>query len=361
MAASSASTTQTELDFSKGADVEEVGNFRADFGTFYREGKLRPNGDVELLSNLIDHWVEMPKYCMTAKIQHRERSGEGMLQSVTRTFGNGRNTMTMRPARLTDPKTGREIDYFPTPTDEIIEYVLIKMLTDPDKGRFTKTDKLRNEGMVRFRLSDIEKMLKAHNVTRNRADIKRSLYVMARTDYTVKFGDGKAVSDRIISSLVDGGNGDYWTVRFPLIVSGALAALTYRQFPFSSYLNLSSAASRWILTKMSMQKNLGAGYPHKFTLSEAVEHGVVNCKTLKDNARQLRDAISELCDQGILDRAEVDSFPVDRIRESGKTMDIRFTLPCNKYMELHSKAANARAKEMKVLKKQNLAIPNARI
>jgi len=354
--------SQTEIIFSQGKQVDEVGSVRAlfadfngDFDSNISRGPRR--GDTEHLANLIEQWVVMPKYNMTARMQNAARSEEGMLQSVTKKFGNGQNSMTMYPARLADPKNGVEKDYFPTPTDEVIEFVLLHLMADPSMGCFAVTDKNTRSGLVRFRLADIIKTLEAHGIKKNRTDIKHSLAVMARTHYEFKFGSGKTVQDSIISSMIEGGEDQYWTVRFSLIVSGAMEALTYRQFPFSTYLSLKSAVDRWILTRMSLQTNLGSGYPHVIMLSEAEEAGVVNCKNRRDNLRQLKDGIQSLCDRGVIDQKDVDEYPITRVKEAGKTIDIRISIPGNKWLIGHSMKANTRAKNNRVLAHTNKALP----
>lgn len=311
-------------------------------------------GDSNALSHLIELWAAVPKYCMERQQQMRLRSDSGNLESVTRSFEHRgqRYTMLMHPARIEDPESGRFVEYFPTPADEVIEHLLIKLFTRADAAH---VQRVRNElaCLVRFRFRDLWTLMKEAGCERNYAQLRHSLQVLSQMRLTIKSERGDSHSEAILASLSEPADADgYFVARFHTVIAGAIAVNEYRQFPLDVWLTLRSSPARWLLTQMCQKRDLGIDRPLETTVSAAETAGVTQAARFGDRLKAMHRAVDELREHGLVG-AEESACTVRDIRdENRRRVDCVFRLTPTRRLISHAVAANVQAKN-----RRNGALP----
>ncbi len=356
--------SQLEFDFFSGLPISDIAGRVEEFAKFTsvsddRVGDGLPRDPVGSLSHLIDGWEKVPKYCMTAREQSRRRTVDGKLESVVREFTlAGRCCkMIMHPARLLDEKTQQTIEYFPTPHDQAIEHILIRLFASPDKGEFFSYGD-QQKAMLRLRLRDIWRILKAHNMQRNITQIRHSINVLAGTRIQLSTKSGLSYSDTIIGSVTCSSSTGHTIVSFPAIVCCAVWSVKYTQFSFSTYMRLKSPLSRWLLVSMSLTRNLGTDRPFKFSLEDVKQSGLVAAKRSYDQARTCEVAIEELFTAGVIDAFQNSrqTYGKQTYRNDGKMCGACYQLQPSVQLVKNVKAANYRERTKP---RSFSALPNA--
>ena len=93
----------------------------------------------ERFSNAIDLWDSVPRYSVNRQAMTKARENEKYLENHTLTFQyRGRTyTRTISPARVKD-LDGKQRDYYPSVTEELVEDALRKLAIDQQAGYFDK-------------------------------------------------------------------------------------------------------------------------------------------------------------------------------------------------------------------------------
>lgn len=320
------------------------------------EGSLRrfrrrvPVGnDRGSVSNLIELWESVPKYCMEPQRQAALRSPDGLLKSVTRAFEHKGHcySMTLHPARVQVEGSDDFVEYFPTPADQVVEHLLIKLLAQENAGGMHGTRDVFG-CMVRFRFSELFDLLKAAGCERNYTQIKHSLEVLAGVRLTIKTDRRNSHSEAILASLTlpEGYNG-YCVARFHTLIAGAILANEYRQFPLDLWLSLRSSVSRWALVQMCQTTNLGPERPFELTVSQAEAGGATSAARFHDRLKAVHRAVEELQRHGVVEAD--DGVRVEPIKDSrtNKRIDCRFHLVPSRRIIGHVIAANLQARTLR--------------
>ncbi|MGJ8530117.1 hypothetical protein [Maritalea sp.] len=334
---------QSELLFSEGGSLADESNALEPLRTFQPIDPKR----ADVFSNLFLFWESIPKYCIHGHEQANLRSEEGFMETVEKEFPideviTAQSKMVMHPARLQDPKTLKWKEHFPTFFDEKIERVLIKLFLDRDRGGFERIDD-EYGALVRFRIREIRRILADSGAGASHADVIQSLRVLSGTKLEIFNDQGASHKESIFASLTEPQDtNSYFVVRFNTIVSTAIRDRSYRQFPFEQWMKLRSSLSRWLLLRMSTQRNLGMDVPHKVKASIAAAAGVCAAKRPYDRSKAFYKALAELKEVGVVTYDEKSDIQARVIRERGAMVDIEFSLyPSNGFVS-HVIAANGR-------------------
>ena len=335
---------QMSMDFTDAVVPTDLG------GSMRRFRRRMPVAkDASSLSNLIELWESVPKYCMEAHKQAALRSPEGLLKSVTRTFEHKGHqyTMHLHPARVQVEGTDDFVEYFPTPADQVVEHLLIKLLAAENGGAMQGTRDVFG-CMVRFRYSELFELLEAAGCERNYSQIKHSLEVLAGVRLTIKTDRKNSHSEAILASLTlpDSYNG-YCVARFHTLIAGAILANEYRQFPLDLWLSLRSGTARWALVQMCQTTNLGPERPFETTVSEAEAAGVTSAARFHDRLKAMHRAVEELQRHGVVEPG--DGVRVEPVKDprTNKRIDCRFQLVPTRRITDHVIVANLQAKRLR--------------
>ncbi len=334
---------QSELIFSAGGELVDDSDALEAFRTFQ---PVTPNR-ADVFSNLFLFWESIPKYCVQGHEQANLRSEDGFMKTIEKAFPveaaiAAQSKMVMHPARLQNPKTLQWKEHFPTFFDEKIERVLIKLFLDRDRGGLERVDD-EYGALVRFRVREIRKVLADSGAEASHADVIESLRVLSGTKLEIGNDHGVTHKESILASLTEPQDSNsYFVVRFNTIVSTAIKDRGYRQFPFEQWMKLRSSLSRWLLLRMSTQKNLATDVPHKVKASTAMAVGVCAAKRSYDRSKAFYKALAELRDIGVVTYTDKAAIEVKKIREKGTLVDTEFSLyPTNGFVS-HVIAANGR-------------------
>jgi hypothetical protein len=227
-------------------------------------------GDAAELSNTIELWDAIPKYCVSPRTQNALRE-HGRLEPYKRTFvyatrlSGRRIEHTCRVAiqpvliEIIDRKT-KEVSYidcYPSKDEELIEEVIRKIFADQNFGMH---DSSQTESWVRFSLQMIRKELKARSKSRSLDEIKRSIEILSKSHISLYLDDTEdpVYSDPILSSLTRVTRQKYlndtsmtWVARLPALISKSVNELTYRQFNYGVLMSLETQLARWLHKRLS--------------------------------------------------------------------------------------------------------------
>jgi hypothetical protein len=154
------------------------------------------NGDDSHLSNTIELWDAVPKYHVTYRRQNTLRKN-GYLPTLTHDFQHrGKEyRVKLRPARINT--SSGETEYYPGPSEEILEDVLRKKACDAGNGYLDES-----RSGVSFTVHSLKKELAARGHTRSFTQIHTSLLILAGCRVELNDGEGDGLySSAILSSF----------------------------------------------------------------------------------------------------------------------------------------------------------------
>jgi hypothetical protein len=315
-------------------------------------------GDAKDLSNTIELWDAIPKYCVSARQQLTMRDEKGNLPVHEQAFEYRPTTgkapvaisckVTIQPASVRN-EDGTFTQHYPSTDEELIEEVLKKIFTDQQFGIHAPE---KMESWVRFSLYMVREELKARGKTRSIPEIKKSLEILARSVYSVQIeGPSKklAYENTILSDMTRTTRADYledtkalWCARLPALVSQSINELTYRQFNYGTLMSLSTPVSRWMHKRLSHNYiNAGLLQPYNILFSSIHrDSGLLHHAKQAVNIQTLEKALDELKEKNVLWWIKKDE------RKQGRAVqDILYTLqPTNDFIS-EIKAANARQRD----------------
>ncbi len=281
----------------------------------------RDRGD---LSNHIVFWDCVPRYSVSATQMKKLRINGQFLGTYTRAFRHdGKDFMVriqpclveerMRVEKGGDPVL-RELAYYPSGNEELVEEALRKMTTEKNAGFY---DALQNphRGGVVFTLYELTQELKRMGHSRTYAEIKKSLHILAHSVITIS-EPGTTSSDLpnfgssgYFSTLgrFHDGDGDEgrskWVVGFHPLVVDSINNLAYRQFNYAQLMQLSSQLSRWFLRVLTAKYTF-ASRLHDFVMELGTirrDSGLLDGYTrLRAAHEACQDALNELKEHNIL-------------------------------------------------------------
>lgn len=253
----------------------------------------------ERLSNVIDLWDSIPRYSVNRQAMTRARENEKFLDNHTLTCQHrGRTyTCTISPARVTDID-GKQRDYYPSASEELVEDALRKIAADQQAGFFDRPN--YRSGVV-FSVYAVREELSKRGHTRSYQEIVQALNILSGAIIEITSQDKEKgevlVKSPYLPSLVAVSRSRLrddpkakWAVQFHPFVTSGIDQVTYRQFNYHLMMSHSSQLTRW-LHKQLVLKYTFADYTKPFEMRYST---VKRDSNLLNGYSRERDAIDAL-------------------------------------------------------------------
>lgn len=317
-------------------------------------------GNEKELSNTIEFWDSVPKYCVSKRVQNNLRDESGRLPVYEQVFHyhaspKSENApvickLTIQPASI---KTGEGFtDFYPSANEHLIEEVLKKIFSDQ---RYGLHDVAQSESWVKFTLYMIQKELKARGKTRSITEIKQSLEVLARAVYEIQIKGQRRkkllYTNPILNDLTRVTRDDYeddpqatWCARLPTLISKSINGLTFRQYNYGRLMQLSNQLAWWFYLRLSHEftnANLMTPYKTLYTTIER-DSGLLNKNSKSKNIQAVDEMLQELKDNDV-----ILTWDTDKRFKGRQILDVLYTITPSSNFVKEVKAANARAAQNK--------------
>jgi len=289
-------------------------------------------------SHTIELYDFMPKY-VWGKV---ERVGGVFLPRLEREFAcrGKKYKLTLFPASIED-ENGDEKYHYPAKREEIVEDALRKLMAEGG-GVF-----LDGEAGVSFTLYKLQKELKENGHSYSRQQIKDALEVLAKTNIELKSESGTVefIFHPIEAIGFNGENEETQTfVRFSPLVTKSIKERTFRLFNYKKVMSYKTVIARQLHKRMAHNYTQASlTEPYGFMLTTIIrDFGLTRRKQLKDNLREVEEAISELREKNV-----VINYKIDKIIEKSlrlKLVDVKFTIQPHFEFVSEVKKANTRKK-----------------
>jgi hypothetical protein len=302
---------------------------------------------INKLSNSIELWDATPKYFMTRKAQSKVRKEGGYLDTIVRPFKhrNCEYEVTITPARVYDKKLKKEIEYFPSGREHVVELALRKLSARRGNGFANQY-----RSGVCFTAGELRDELAATEHTMSYDEVVQSLEILSGCNVVITPLNNKAkIKTSPLSSLVVVSQEDYrsdpksrWRVDFSTLVTESINSVTYRQHDYRIVMALDDLA-RYLTLRMShnwVQAEMTKWYPLK--LSTIIRDScLLASKKSHDNRRKLSRAFEQM----ILHKRITHVTEHDESRgPKNKMIDLTYHLHPHPDFVKEQKKANARFK-----------------
>lgn len=277
----------------------------------------------------------LPKYMHddVAKL----RTADGLLKSLTRDFVFKKQKMSLKisPA-LVETDGGIEKAFYPSTREEIIEDVLRKFATDPDRNEF-----LDDRLSVRFSLYDLWKELRRIGHAYDYNQIKESLKILVKTNLEIITEDNRVTfSSNMFETLgiVDCnenmqfeydekyGKKVIYFIRFNSLVTKSIKERTWRILNYEQCMSYKKVIARWLHKRISnMFLNAKIEIPYNILLSTIIrDSGMTKYSSLRLNLAQVKKCLEEMIKVGSIDRYEIKTIFDEK--KQNKIKDVKFLL-----------------------------------
>lgn len=296
------------------------------------------------MSNTIEMWESIPKYFLTPqqveKLQIHTSHADPYKWSYT--YKNIPYSVKIQPAMI-EQKDGSYKAFFPSVTEELVEEVLKKILSDQRYGLHDPQDV---KTWVRFSLSLLQRELAIRGHSRNLLQIKHAINVISSCILTL-YRKGKEIwKGSFLQDLVTVSRDEYLAdtdaqhiARLPLFISCAINQLEYRQFNYNLLMNFNEQLTRWIYKQLIhryRQANLMNDYHFMYSNFER-DSGFLQQGRSNDNRRKVTAALDELVNRSVLL-----SYKVNVRKEGRRVVDVKYTVHSHPDFVSEQKAANRR-------------------
>lgn len=265
------------------------------------------------------------------------RTTDGLLKSLTRDFVFKKQKMSLKisPA-LVETDGGIEKAFYPSVREEIIEDVLRKFATDPDRNEF-----LDDRLSVKFSLYDLWKELRRIGHTYDYSQIKESLKILVKTNLEIITEDNRVTfSSNMFETLgiVDCNENmqlEYdenyskkviYFIRFNSLVTKSIKEKTWRILNYEQCMSYKKVVARWLHKRISnMFLNAKIEIPYNILLSTIIrDSGMTKYSSLRLNLAQVKKCLEEMIKVGSIDRYEIKTIFDEK--KQNKIKDVKFLL-----------------------------------
>ena len=277
----------------------------------------------------------LPKY-IHDDVEKLRTAGK-FLGSMTRDFVFKKQKMSLKisPA-LVETDGGIEKAFYPSTREEIIEDVLRKFATDPDRNEF-----LDDRLSVKFTLYDLWKELRRIGHTYDYSQIKESLKILVKTNLEIITEDNRVTfSSNMFETLgiVDCNENmqfEYdenyskkiiYFIRFNSLVTKSIKEKTWRILNYEQCMSYKKVVSRWLHKRISnMFLNAKIEIPYNILLSTIIrDSGMTKYSSLRLNLAQVKKCLEEMIKVGSIDRYEIKTIFDEK--KQNKIKDVKFLL-----------------------------------
>lgn len=308
-------------------------------------------------SNTIELYDAIPKYTPSRNVNKLrtvdERTRNGYLPSLKRTFHYKTPqtnqvqayTVTIKPARI-EGKDGREIDYYLTEREEMVEEALRKIAAD-DRGIY-----LDDRAGVQFTLRQLRAELKRRGHDIHHDSLIEALNVASEVSMEVKTADGSCVVKSNIfpvlmisnrKNWLDNPKDAYCYVQFHPLVTQSVNCINYRQFDYVTHMQLKNQLARWLHKKLShyyIQADWMNTYQIKASTITRDSGCVSESGRFRDARSAIETALKELKKNHAIQYYDIENkYDPDR---SNKIVDVKYIIHPSMEFVSEMKAANKR-------------------
>lgn len=307
------------------------------------------------ISNTIKLWERIPKY-FPARTMDKLRTKDGLAKPFQFEYTDKgiSHTVEIQPALIKQPN-GEYLAYFPSGSEEIIEEVLKKILSEQQYG-LHDTRKSKSETWVRFSISMLERELKARGCARNKTEIKRSIEIMAKTVISFYKENKEVWSGTILQDLLTVDRQDFLenpdklhAARLPIFISQAIDSLEFRQFNYKRLMNFERQLTRWVYKQLVNEyRQASVMNSYHFLFSTLKSSGLLQQKLESDNRKSVLQALEELIRNEVLL-----SYETEEKKQGRKIIDVKYIVVASSKFTSEQKAANKRNTDQKSLTVDN--------
>ncbi|MBC6445417.1 MAG: hypothetical protein GDA50_08385 [Alphaproteobacteria bacterium GM202ARS2] len=293
------------------------------------------------MTNTLTFWDSLPKYHISREQQRQmiAKSGKLPLFSHTTNFDQVDYVMELQPAMI--EQDGATSIVYPGETEEIIEEVLRKFLTEQNVGRW---DIAKQSASVSFTLEMLSRELRARGKTRSNKEIVRALEVLGKSVLVLKHGK-RAICTGTLLTVVGVSRDEYlanpksrWSATFHPFISNSILNLKYRQLNYATLMKLRSPLARYFYKRICVRYT-NADYQNDYHFSynslrrdtEFFQAGRAG-----EHIKRIQTALNDLQAQMILLSSETEIVRGER----NKIIDAIFTLKCGIALKDETIAAN---------------------
>ena len=289
-------------------------------------------------SHTIDLYDFLPKY-VWGKVERVEGIYLPRLEREFESRGE-KYILFVHPASITD-KDGREKYYYPTKREDVVEDALRKIMAE--KQGFL----LDGEAAMSFSIYQLSKELKENGHKYDNRQIKDAINVLAKTTIELKSSDDKvSLIFHLIEAVGYKGVDDetHTFVKFSPLVTKSIKENTFRSVNYKKVMSYKHALPRQLHKRMAHHYTQASlTDPYTILLTTIIrDFGLTRRKQLKDNLRELEEALAELKNSDV-----VINYILDKIIEKSprfKLADVKVIIQPHFDFVTEVKRANARRK-----------------
>jgi hypothetical protein len=313
-------------------------------------------GNREEQSNAVPMWDSIPKYAISRRQQTRMREQGGTLPVLSMETAISRQDPECRrvviPCRVKLTPATIEVEpgvfqqIYPAATEELVEIVLRKLLSDAEQGGHDPNER---RSWVSFSLSQIRRELGERGHARSLTEIKQALEVMNGCRLDIETEDrGRKVSisapilpvmGKVTRDQFEDDRTARWTAQMHVLVSNAINVIDYRQFDYALHMGLRTQLARYLHMRIAMNyRNAGVGADYHLRLSTiARDSQLLHRKRLLDNLKTVEEALEELRAANVLH-----GYQVRKEKRGRRVEDALFVMQASMDQITYTKAANSR-------------------
>lgn len=293
----------------------------------------------ESYSNTIELYDSMPKYYFGG-VEREKGKNVDSLPILNREFThrNRNYKLSISPAAVQDKKTGKTINYYPSQREEIIEDVIRKISTKPNRAIL-----FDNDIGVKFTYYEVQQELKKIGHGYSIDQIKLGIEILNKSVLETTSKEGNEIS--ITSSLFsyvgketkEMGGKERVVVIFNPLVTRSINQGTYRLINYEKLMRMKMQVSRWLHKRIShMFVQAALTNPYQILLSTIVrDSGMRVYKTVSERMRQIEKALNELKENKV-----ISEWKSDLQKEKNKILDVLYSLYMSDEFIADAKKAN---------------------
>lgn len=306
------------------------------------------------LSNTIDFWDHVPKYCYSQVAQNKLRTKEGFLPKAHKSFMcfGKKYELAIAPELMIDER-GNNKAFYPSANEGLVEDALRKIAAQQQHGFYAN----QNDGSagVVFTLYQLREELKKTGHSRSYQELVKSLLILAGSNLEIIPEDKSGIiKSNYISSLamvtrakLKEDPNSKWIVEFHPLVRESMRSITYRQFNYQQMMSFKSHLARWMYKKLAHYYT-NASLTTPFVMSfENIrrESGMLDRERTNNAIQELEAVFEELKEKSVF-------MSVTRNRPKGskkKITDILYSATPHPEFIKCIKASNKRQSDLRTL------------
>ena len=290
-------------------------------------------------SHSIELYDSMPKYYFGGVERDKGKLVDA-LPVLQRDFVNRNKAykLNISPAAVVDGKSGKTIHYYPAQREELVEDVIKKIATKPNRATF-----FDNEVGVKFTYYEVMQELKKIGHGYSLDEVKLAIDILNKSILETISKDGNEVSMSstfftfVGKETKEMGGKERVVVIFHPLVTRSIKFQTYRLLNYEKVMKLKMPLARWLYKRIShLFSQADINNPYRIKLSTIVrDSGMKAYKTISERRRQVEKALDELQKHRM-----IMSWSPEPDREKNKILDVLYSILMSEEFVADAKKAN---------------------